>query len=74
MHKIICQIIVVFNGFVDFIIFFNHFLKLQLVDDSNALSTIPDFYPKPSAVKYSYSSNSLNDNGETLAAFLSKSY
>ena len=39
-----------------------------------ACSTIPDLYPKSLTVKYSYFPNTLDDNAEVLAAFLSKSY
>ena len=39
-----------------------------------AFSTTPGLYPKSSPVKYSYFSNSPDDNTEILAASLSKSY
>ena len=39
-----------------------------------AFSTTPGSCPKSSPVKYSYFSNSQNDNAEILAAFLSNFY
>ena len=39
-----------------------------------ALSTTPGLYPISSRVKYSYSSSSLDDNADILAASLSKPY
>ena len=39
-----------------------------------AFSTTPGLYPKSSPVKYSYFSNSPDDNVEILSASLSKSY
>ena len=39
-----------------------------------ACSTVFDFKPKSSPVKYSYLSKLLEDNADILAVFLSKSY
>ena len=76
MLRTIHQIIVVFIGFTNFIILFNTLLKtLPNGEYSNLVcSTILGLYPKSSPVKYSCLSSSLDDNAETLAASLSKSY
>ena len=56
------------------------FLTLPLNTSPNkeysnlALSTTPGLYPKSSPVKYSYLSNSVDDNAEILAVSLSKLY
>ena len=76
MDRTIHQIIVVFIDFIDFISFLNTLLKtLPNREYSNlTCSTAPGLYPKYSPIKYSYFSNSLDDNEEILAASLSGSY
>ena len=71
MHRIIYQVIVVFNDFINFIIFLNPLLKASPKGEYSNLtfSTIPGLYPKSSTVKYSYLSNSLDDNADNLACF-----
>ena len=76
MHRIIRQIIVVFNNLVDFIIIFNPLFKASLNLEYSCLAppSTPGLYSKSSPAKYSYLSNTLGDNAEILTDALSKSY
>ena len=72
MYGIIRQIIFVFNNFIAFIIFFYPLFRASPNGEySNlACTIILGLYPKSSPVKYSYLSNSLDNNAEILAASL----
>ena len=76
MHKIINQIIAIFNNPINFIVFFYPFFKAPPNGEysNSTFSTTPGLYPKYSPVKYSCLSNYLDDNAEILAASLSISY
>ena len=70
------QILFVFNNLIEFIILLNLLFKASPNGEFSNLtfSTTPGLYPKSAPVKYSYLSNSLDNEAEILAAFLSKSY
>ena len=72
MHRIIHQIILYLLTFL-FLSIIKYLLKASPNGEySNlVLSTSPGLFPKSSPVTYSYLSNSLDDNGDIVAASLS---
>ena len=79
MLQIINQVFILFaciNYFIFFVLLLTLLFKVSPNGEYSdlACSTTTTLYPKSSPVKYSYLSNSVDHNAETLAASLSKLY
>ena len=66
MHRIIHQIIVIFNSLIAFIIFFNSFFKASPNGEYSNLTflTTPGLFPNFSSAKHSNLPSYLDDNAE----------
>ena len=71
MHRVITKSLSCLMTFLFLSSFLNIFLKILLLENTQATSGL---YPKSLPVKYSYFSKSLKDSADILATSLTKSY